>query len=78
MTHSRFAPLAEQTMSDFVDDHEQPQLMSGFVAIPLVLLQSQSINMLVWQCQLYQWAYAQAQAVLAPSWLERDVLAVWN
>jgi hypothetical protein len=31
-----------------------------------------------WQQGLYQWALAQAQAVVRPSILERDLLAVWN
>jgi len=31
-----------------------------------------------WQQALYQWALAQAQAVVRPSLPERDLLAVWN
>jgi hypothetical protein len=31
-----------------------------------------------WQQELYRWALAQAQAVVRPSILERDLLAVWN
>jgi hypothetical protein len=31
-----------------------------------------------WQHELYQWAYAQAQAVAAPSILERDLAASLN
>lgn len=31
-----------------------------------------------WQQQLYAWALAQAQAVVRPSLLERDLLGVWN
>jgi hypothetical protein len=31
-----------------------------------------------WQCELYQWAFQQAQAVVAMSWIERDVLGTWN
>ncbi len=27
---------------------------------------------------LYEWAFAQAQAVVRPSILERDLLGVWN
>jgi hypothetical protein len=31
-----------------------------------------------WQQNLYAWALAQAQAVVRPSLLERDLLGVWN
>jgi hypothetical protein len=31
-----------------------------------------------WQQGLYAWALAQAQAVVRPSLLERDLLGVWN
>jgi hypothetical protein len=32
----------------------------------------------VWQQQLYQWAYQRAAEVTRRSWIERDVLGVWN
>ena len=32
----------------------------------------------LWQQELYRWALAEAQAVVRPSLLERDLLAVWN
>jgi len=31
-----------------------------------------------WQQDLYEWALAQAKAVVRPSLPERDLLAVWN
>jgi hypothetical protein len=31
-----------------------------------------------WQQELYRWALAEAQAVVRPSILERNLLAVWN
>lgn len=31
-----------------------------------------------WQQSLYEWALAQARAVVRPSLPERDLLAVWN
>jgi hypothetical protein len=31
-----------------------------------------------WQELLYHWALVEARAVASPSWLERDLLAVWN
>jgi hypothetical protein len=56
----------------------QPQMLSGFMAAPLAVFQQPGMQMCCWQCQLYQWAFQRAQAVVAPSWIERDVLAVWN
>jgi len=74
MTHHRFAAaLAEPT-----EPAAQAISMSGFVAVPLELLGQSPAAPASWQCQLYQMAFAQAQAVVQPSWIERDVLAVWN
>jgi hypothetical protein len=42
----------------------------GFVQCPLVLMQGQPAASCPWQ-QVYQLAYEQAQAVVAPSRLER-------
>src|SRR5262249_12061544 len=44
-----------------------PNIMNGMGAIQWLMLQ-----------QLYQAAFAQAQAVARPSLPERDLLAVWN
>ncbi len=33
---------------------------------------------LAWQQRLYQIAYQEAQAVVRPSLLERDLMGVWN
>ena len=55
-----------------------PSPACGFMAAPLALLQQPTAQMQNWQNQLYQWAFQRAQAVLEPSWLERDVLAAWN
>ncbi len=78
MTHHRFASLAERTMPDSLHGFEQPAMPSGFIAAPLALLQQQPADVRTWQCQLYQWAFERAQAVVQPSWIERDVLAAWN
>ncbi len=44
-----------------------PAVLCGMSAVPFG------------QCQhIYQAALAQTQAVLRPSWIERDVLGVWN
>ena len=53
-------------------------MLSGFVAAPFCLLQQPTPQMWQWQCQLYQWAFQRAQAVVAQSWIQRDVLATWN
>ena len=56
-------------MSDSLPGSEQPKSPSGFMAAPLAVLQQQSTDMRIWQCLLYQWALARAQAVVAPSWI---------
>jgi hypothetical protein len=50
---------------------------SAVVLWPLDALGSHP-QQLLWQISLYQWAFAQAQAVARPSILERNLLAVWN
>jgi hypothetical protein len=49
-----------------------------FMFIPIAGLPFAVVQ--VWQQQqaLYQWAIAQAQAVVQPSLPERDLLGVWN
>jgi hypothetical protein len=37
-----------------------------------------ALHQLAWQRALYEWALAEAQAVVGPSVLERDLLGVWN
>jgi hypothetical protein len=53
----------------------QPSL-PALVAIPMALMGCP--EMWSWQRELYQWAYQKAQEVVEPSWIERDVLGVWN
>jgi hypothetical protein len=48
--------------------------MSGFMVCPVALMPCQSS----WQQQVYRAAFEQAQAVVRPSLLERDLLASWN
>jgi hypothetical protein len=43
---------------------------------PFVMVQLAAVE--AWQRELYRAAYEQAQAVVRPSWLECDVLGVWN
>jgi hypothetical protein len=56
----------------------QPRLFSGFMAAPSALMQQPTTEIFHWQCQLYHWAFQRAQDVVERSWIERDVLAVWN
>jgi hypothetical protein len=46
---------------------------SAFLLCPVMGLPCQQ-----WQQDVYAWAFAQAQAVVRPSLLERDLLGVWN
>jgi hypothetical protein len=47
----------------------------AFMMMPVANL---SPEQLAWQCALYDWALKEAQAVVQPSILERDLLGVWN
>jgi hypothetical protein len=50
----------------------------AFVMIPVALLPVVSAEQRAWQQAAYEWAFAEAQAVVQPSLLERDLLGVWN
>jgi hypothetical protein len=50
----------------------------AFVIIPMANLPAVSTDQVAWQRALYEWAFAEAQAVVQPSILERDLLGVWN
>ncbi len=47
----------------------------AFVMLPTAGLPA---DMLECQRALYEWAFAQAQAVVQPSIVERDLLGIWN
>ncbi len=51
---------------------------SAFVLCPVVWFPAVSAAHGHWQQDLFRWALAQAQAVVRPSILERDLLGVWN
>jgi hypothetical protein len=55
-----------------------PASPCGFMLCPAALLQGVDSGRHGWQQQVYQWAFEQAQAVVRPSILERDLLGVWN
>jgi hypothetical protein len=48
---------------------------AAFCACPPCLMRGPAW---AWQQQVYQRAFAEAQAVVRPSILERDLLGVWN
>ena len=50
----------------------------AFMTVPQSALPPVSAEHAAWQKELYAWALAEAQAVVRPSILERDLLGVWN
>jgi hypothetical protein len=62
-----------------VEDRNEPAMPSaqGFVVCPVALQQGWQGAACPWQ-QVYQFAYAQAQAVARPSLLERFQEPNWN
>jgi hypothetical protein len=51
---------------------------AAFMLCPVICLPLLPVEFQLWQQALYQWAFAEAQAVVQPSLPERDLLAVWN
>lgn len=52
--------------------------LEAFVFFPTNCLPQMTPDQAAWQKALYDWALAEAQAVVRPSILERDLLGVWN
>ncbi|MFO0841781.1 MAG: hypothetical protein U0797_05180 [Gemmataceae bacterium] len=50
----------------------------AFVMLPASALPERSADQVAAQKALYEWALAEAQAVVRPSLPERDLLGVWN
>jgi len=50
----------------------------AFVLTPFACLPGSTPEVAAQQQALYRWAFEQAQAVVQPSILERDLLGVWN
>ena len=55
-----------------------PPPIPAFVVVPLTCLPPLSPVQWAYQQALYQWAFDQAQRVVRPSIVERDLLGVWN
>ena len=51
---------------------------AAFVLMPTSALPATTPEQAAYQKSLYEWAFAEAQAVVAPSLPERDLLGVWN
>jgi hypothetical protein len=51
---------------------------TGFMACPAALVLNPFFIQSLWQRQVYERAFREAQAVVRPSILERDLLGVWN
>jgi hypothetical protein len=75
MQRHRFAEQLNQNRSPRTQ--AQAIDLKAFCACPLCLVQSAPAAM-QWQQRIYQIAFAEAQAVVRPSLLERDLLGVWN
>jgi hypothetical protein len=52
--------------------------LEGFVLVARDILPAVTPEEAARQQELYQWALKEAQAVVGPSILERDLLAAWN
>jgi hypothetical protein len=51
---------------------------TAFLVCPPCWVQGLSPEQWLYRQWVYQWAFTQAQAVVAPSLPERDLLAAWN
>jgi hypothetical protein len=64
---------------DRLPQQPAPQMSpAGFTLCPLFCFPAVTPEQWLVQQWVYQCAFAQAQAVVRPSILERDLLAVWN
>ena len=50
----------------------------AFIQVPLGMLPPLTAEQAARLQALYEWAFQEAQAVVRPSILERDLLGVWN
>ena len=55
-----------------------PPRSDAFVMMPTSALPATTPDQAAYQKSLYEWAFAEAQAVVQPSLPERDLLGVWN
>jgi hypothetical protein len=57
---------------------DAPPVPGAFLLCPIACLPVVTQGCRLQQQALYEWAYRQAQDVVRPSILERDLLGVWN
>ena len=55
-----------------------PSGPGAFMLCPFACLPGLPLEQWLWQQYLYRCAFEEAQAVVRPSLIERDLLAVWN
>ncbi len=74
----RSLPRFETGLDQLPRPPAAPPAPAGFVLCPVGAFACVSLDQ--WLCQqwVYLRAFEQAQAVVRPSLLERDLLAVWN
>jgi len=73
MFHNRLAEIQEP---DLLAAYAEQLGNNGFMIVPVAVLPAVANPSSF--CGLHQWAFQRAQAILKPSWIERDVLGVWN
>jgi hypothetical protein len=79
MFHNRIqAVMQEDTPSPRPSSRQDVPSISGFVMFSPSTLPGVTPEQWMLQQWLYQQALAEAQAVVRPSILERDLLGVWN
>ncbi len=74
MSHNRLArPLVSERLPSSAGAAVS---LGAFVWVPVALVPATGFSAV--QQSIYRAAFAEAHAVCRPSWLERDVLGVWN
>ena len=78
MRHNRLAGLSD-LFQDVEPRPSAPIMTPGScVGCPWALVQGLTPEQRSWQSMIYALAYQQAEAAARPSFLERDLLGVWN
>ena len=73
MFHNRLAEIPElERMAESAEHIDG----NGFMIIPIAVLPAVANPSSFFE--LHQWAFRRAQEILKPSWMDRDVLGVWN
>jgi hypothetical protein len=76
--------MHHQRLQSYFESYRLPEppraqpAVGSFIGYPMGLLAPVTADQWLAQQWLYRVAFEQAQAVVRPSLLERDLLAVWN